>query len=104
MSVSAVRRKEGSVMLMPTLSVTVIGVVVAPLAMARGARPGVALVRGVVGAWLGFLAGAIPGVLIDVATSSGWYVAVPGHAGALAGASVGLRRFGLPRPAGGHPR
>jgi len=37
-------------------------------------------------------------------TSSGWYVAVLGHAGALAGAYVGLRRFGLPRPAGNHSR
>lgn len=55
---------------------------------------------GVLGAWLGFLVGAIPGLLIDVVTNGGGYVALLGHAGALAGAYLGLRRFGLPRPAG----
>lgn len=90
-------------MLMPTLSVTGIGVLAALVAIGRGAPTPNALLRGLLGAWLGFLAGALPGVLIDVIVGDGIYVALLGHAGAAIGALVGLRRA-LRLPAAHRPQ
>ncbi|WP_436774554.1 hypothetical protein [Yinghuangia sp. YIM S09857] len=91
-------------MVMPGLSVTFIGLLVAVVAIgARAAwtrrrsgplvdrRPGVA-VGAVVGAWAGFLAGAVVGVVVDVTTGGGTFVAVFGHAVAVVGAVAGALR------------
>lgn len=86
-------------MLFPAVSVTVIGLVVGLIAMvATDHRPAPAIARGVAGAWLGFAAGALAGVAIDVVLGDGIFVAIVGHALAVAGAIVALRRF--PRSAG----
>lgn len=77
-------------MLMPALSVTLIGIVVGAAAIVARKRPKAALGRAFVGAWLGFVAGAVPGVIADILSGSGAYVAVLGHAGAAVGAVVAL--------------
>ncbi|MFC7406039.1 hypothetical protein [Georgenia alba] len=73
-------------MLMPTLSVTAIGLVVAAVWMIRGRPATATLLKGLVGAWLGFLAGALVGVVFDVVLLDGIYVALFGHAFAVVGA------------------
>lgn len=77
-------------MVMPALSVTAIGIVVAVVAMFGKKPPMATLLRAFVGAWLGFLVGAVPGVVADVISGSGIYVAVVGHIGAAAGALVAV--------------
>lgn len=83
-------------MLMPTLSVTIIGVLVALGAVAvRHASLGRALLFGLAGAWAGFLAGALVGVVIDVVAGTGWMLALSGHVAALAAAvALVAARFG----------
>ena len=81
-------------MVMPLLSVTLIG-----LAMAAGViawrRDGLvtALLYGVAGAWLGFIVCGVPGLLIDVALGDGKFVAILGHLGAVCGAAFALTRL-----------
>jgi hypothetical protein len=70
----------------PNLSVTVIGLVVGigGALTRRGTwRSGVA---GLVGAWVGFAIGALIGGVLDVALGTGVWVAIAGHALAVAGA------------------
>lgn len=77
-------------MLMPTLSVTAIGVLVAVAAMTiRRSSPGHAFLLGVVGAWIGFALGAVAGMLVDVVAGTGWVLALSGHVAACA-VAVGL--------------
>src|SRR5690554_4169996 len=81
---------EVSDMLMPTVSVTVIGLtvgVVGLLLFNRG-RAWRDLLRGLVGAWLGFLGGALAGIIMDVMLSTGVFVALVGHGLAVLGALV----------------
>jgi hypothetical protein len=73
-------------MVMPLLSVTVIGVIVGMVAGAATGKIGRRPIEGVVAAWLGFLAGAVLGILLDILAGTGWIVAWFGHAAALAGA------------------
>ncbi len=76
-------------MLMPTLSVSLIGLVVAAvLVMTAPEAPGQTLLGGLLGAWLGFVLGALAGMIVDVATGSGVFLAMAGHAAALVGAAV----------------
>ncbi|QGK69950.1 hypothetical protein GIY23_10830 [Allosaccharopolyspora coralli] len=76
-------------MLMPTLSVSLIGLVVAALIMmTTPGAPGQTMLGGVLGAWLGFALGALAGSIVDVATGSGVFLAMAGHAAALVGAAV----------------
>lgn len=82
-------------MLFPTLSVTLVGVIGALVALvARRHRPGAAFLLGIGGAWLGFLLGAVVGVTADVVLRSGIYVAIVGHLVAVAGTAVALARGG----------
>ena len=82
-------------MLMPFVSVTVIGLIGgAFVARSRRLDPGGPVGLGVLGAWLGFIGGAIVGVTIDVVAHTGIYVAVLGHLGALAGTALILRSGG----------
>jgi hypothetical protein len=82
---------------MPTLSVTMIGIVIAITGIVRGKPAAGTLLRGIIGAWLGFVAGAVPGVALDVAVTNGVFVAVFGHIGAIV---VGVMAVGrAPRPA-----
>lgn len=85
---------------MPTLSVTVIGLLGA-VVTAVGARriSGGAVLRGLGGAWLGFGVGALVGVVIDVVTAGGTFVPVLGHAGAVAGTAIAHSRAGERRQA-----
>ena len=81
-------------MLLPTVSVTVIGLIAGLLVVFMGARrPARALLLGVVGAWAGFVVGAIIGVAIDVVVQSGIYLAIVGHLMAVVGSVVALTRF-----------
>ena len=81
-------------MLLPTVSVTVIGLIAGPLAVVIGrSRPARALLLGVVGAWAGFVVGALVGVALDVVVGSGTYLAIVGHLMAVIGAVVALARF-----------
>lgn len=92
-------------MLMPTLSVTVLGLVAAAIVCAGGrAVPVRAFAGGVAGAWAGFLCGALAGLVIDIVTGRGVLLAVLGHGAALVGGLIGAGRLGLtgaapaPRP------
>lgn len=77
---------------MPTVSVTLIALIVA-VALARGRAPsGRQLLGALVGAWAGFALGALAGLVVDVATGNGFFLAAVGHAAAIPGAAVGLRR------------
>ncbi|HEX6198166.1 MAG TPA: hypothetical protein VFZ37_19805 [Jiangellaceae bacterium] len=84
-------------MLMPALSVTLIGILVAAGGIVVRKPPRATFVRALVGAWLGFVAGAVPGLIADVLSGSGAYVAVLGHVGAVAGAVVALPRRSVVR-------
>ena len=78
-------------MLMPALSVTLIGLVVGVVAGLAGGRPGKAIGRGLIGAWIGFALGAVAGLVVDLAVQTGYGVAIAGHISALARAIVALR-------------
>jgi hypothetical protein len=91
---SSVERSKGSTMLMPAVSVTLIGLVAGLVGyLTARYRPGPAWGLGVVGAWIGFLTGALIGVSIDVVLGEGMFVAIVGHAVAGIGAIAALRRF-----------
>lgn len=92
-------------MLMPGLSVSLIGIVIALVAVVAFGRPASrALPRGFLGAWLGFVVGALPGLVVDVLTSSGANLALFGHAGAVVGATVAVARVRLPEGTTQHPK
>jgi hypothetical protein len=56
-------------MLMPVISVTLIGVLGGLVVLVSRRRPpGVALGHGLRGAWTGFVVGAIVGVTVDIVT------------------------------------
>lgn len=81
-------------MLMPTFSVTAIGLLVgltAILIMRR--QPGRIIVLGVVGSWAGFVLGAVIGVTVDVIIGTGVYVAIAGHLAAALGAGGAVTRW-----------
>lgn len=79
-------------MILPTLSVTVIGLIGAAVCVAmRMQSPTSALVRGLAGAWGGFVCGALLGVLIDVVVQTGIWLAIIGHLAALAGTVFAIR-------------
>ncbi len=83
-------------MLMPTVSVTVIGLtvgLVGLLLFSRG-RAWQELLRGLVGAWAGFLGGALAGVIMDVMLGTGVFVALVGHGLAVLGALVAVAGLG----------
>jgi hypothetical protein len=83
--------------LLPTVSVTVIGLLAGVIALLLGRyRPGPSLARGIAGAWIGFVAGALVGVIIDAILQTGVYVALIGHVAAAMGAFAALARFRTP--------
>lgn len=77
-------------MLMPLMSVTLIGLIVGLTAGASSGRVGRALLQGVVTAWAGFAAGAMAGMTVDVVAGAGSWLAWLGHAGAVVAAVVGF--------------
>lgn len=85
----------------PTLSVTLIGLLVAAAVMVvtRSSDWAIVLV-GLLGAWFGFGVGALLGVLVDVVFSTGIFVALAGHVLALVGAAIAVR-LRLPRVVSG---
>lgn len=79
-------------MLMPTFSVTAIGLVGALTALLLRVQPlASAFGRGLLGAWVGFLLGGVLGGVIDVITANGIFIAYVGHLGAVVGAVWLLR-------------
>lgn len=85
-------------MLLPGLSVTLIGLVVGLLAGVAGGTPGRGLVRGVVAAWIGFIGGAFVGLLVDALLRTGAWLGWMGHAGAIA-AALGVAMVRSPEQA-----
>lgn len=82
-------------MLLPAVSVTLIGLVAGLIfTLLRRSKPLVMLLLGVAGAWVGFLVGAVFGIAIDVISQSGVFVAILGHLMAIPGSLVSLMRFG----------
>jgi hypothetical protein len=81
-------------MLLPTLSVTAIGVIAALISLIVNGegltRP---MLLGFLGAWAGFVVGAFVGVIFDVVLQTGIYVAIVGHLMAVTGAVIALARF-----------
>ena len=70
----------------PTLSVTAIGFVVGLGAMLSRRATGRSFLAALVGAWVGFAVGALLGGALDVMFGTGIWVAIIGHAIAVAGA------------------
>jgi outer membrane lipoprotein SlyB len=81
-------------MLMPALSVTAIGLLVTVVLIAAQWLPSA---RAALGAVTGAVAGAWAGYILGAATGNGYFLALLGHAAAIPGALVGVRR--LIRPA-----
>ena len=81
-------------MLLPTITVTVIGLLFAAIAAAvhRRAAAWVVLL-GVVGAWVGYLVGAGAGRVLDAATASDRMLDVFGHLGAIVVAAWVVDRY-----------
>lgn len=79
-------------MLMPGLSVTVIGLVIAAFGIVRHKPVLPALLRGLIGAWAGFAGLALIGLVVDVLLFDGVYVAILGHIGAAIGAAIAVGR------------
>lgn len=75
-------------MVMPLLSVTVIGLVVGLVAGGATRRPVRGVLHGVLGAWAGFAVGGLVGVIVDVVAATGDWLAWLGHGGAVLGAST----------------
>lgn len=81
-------------MIFPFLSVSVIGLIAGTgWFWAKGQSLGAYLGLALAGAWVGFVAGALVGVTVDVVTAQGVYVAIVGHAVAVAGAGLLPRRL-----------
>jgi hypothetical protein len=83
-------------MLMPALSVTLIGLAIAAAGIITHRPVLPALLRGLVGAWLGFLLGGLIGLVLDVVLTDGVFVALLGHIGAAATAAVVVARGSRP--------
>ncbi|QRY61312.1 hypothetical protein JVX90_12860 [Gordonia sp. PDNC005] len=81
-------------MLLPTITVTAIGLLFAAVAAAvhRRAAAWVVLL-GVVGAWIGYLIGAGTGRVLDAAADSDRMLDVFGHLGAIVVAAWAVDRF-----------
>jgi hypothetical protein len=83
-------------MLMPGLSVTLIGlaIAVAGIVMHRPVPP--TLLRGLIGAWAGFLTFGLVGLVLDVVLGNGTFVAFLGHLGAAVTAAIVVARGSRP--------
>lgn len=75
----------------PTLSVTLIGLLVGAAVMLITRTGWRALLVGLAGAWVGFAVGALLGLAADVILGTGVWVALGGHVLALVGASIAAR-------------
>ena len=84
-------------MLMPGLSVTLIGLAIAAIAIALRKPVVPALLWGLLGAWVGFAALGLVGMVVDVVLFNGVYVAILGHIGAVIGAAIAVARAGARR-------
>lgn len=75
-------------MFVPTVSVSLIGLLVGLAFWVASGRMVGSVVAGVVGAWAGFLVGGTFGVVLDVLQRDGSQVVVLGHLGAAVAAIV----------------
>ena len=81
-------------MLLPAVSVTVIGLIAGLLFIIVGEkRLMYTLPRGIAGAWIGFIMGTILGVIIDVIAQTGIFLGIMGHLMAVFGSIATLNRF-----------
>ncbi|WP_139025675.1 hypothetical protein [Gordonia neofelifaecis] len=80
---------------MPTISVTVIGLLAALVFVVfRRTEKAWAVLLGVLGAWAGFVVGAVPGATADIVSGGGWALPTVGHLGAVVGAVAAVWWFG----------
>lgn len=90
-------------MLLPTVSVTVIGLIAGLIfVVVRSSQPLPTLLLGVAGAWVGFIVGAIFGVVVDVIAQTGVYLGIVGHLMTIPGVVVALLRFQAVKENVGH--
>lgn len=76
----------------PTLSVTLIGLLVGvAVALAGGSKDRMTVPAALLGAWVGFGVGALLGVILDIVLTTGIWVALIGHVLALVGAAIAVR-------------
>lgn len=75
----------------PTLSVTLIGLLVGAAVTLVTRSSWRTLLVGLAGAWFGFGIGALLGLAADVILGTGVWVALAGHVLALVGASIAAR-------------
>ena len=78
-------------LMFPTISVTLIGLLVGGALMVVTKSRAATLVAGLVGAWVGFGVGALIGVVLDSLLATGMWVALAGHVLALLGAALAVR-------------
>ncbi|CAN5157199.1 hypothetical protein BH23ACT9_BH23ACT9_37910 [soil metagenome] len=69
-------------MLIPLLSVSLIGLVTGMSGLTRRA-PSVVLIRCMIAAWLGFAVGAVVGVFVEALVIGGFWLTLVGHVGAF---------------------
>lgn len=73
-------------MLIPLVSVSLIGLIAGAAGLTRRA-PAVVLYRCLLAAWLGFAVGAVLGLVVDVFLFGGFWLGLFGHVGAVMAAS-----------------
>lgn len=83
-------------MLIPLVSVSLIGLVIGLLGLTRRA-PAAVLVRCLLMAWTGYAIGAVLGVMVEALVIGGFWIGLVGHVGAGIAASRTAR---LSTPAG----
>jgi hypothetical protein len=75
----------------PTLSVTLIGLLLGVGVMLVTKSDWTTALVGLIGAWVGFSIGALVGVVLDIIFATGLWVALVGHVLAVVGAALAIR-------------
>lgn len=75
----------------PTLSVTLIGLLLGVGVMLVTKTDWTTVLAGLVGAWVGFAIGAVAGIVADIILGTGIWLALVGHVLAVVGAALAVR-------------
>jgi hypothetical protein len=75
----------------PTLSVTLIGLLIGIGVMMVTKADWTTVLAGLVGSWVGFAVGTLAGVALDIIFATGLWVALVGHVVAVVGAALAVR-------------